>query len=111
MREATGGLKFPYNITDSAACITTYSANIFERLNVVRYGGLKFKNPKHAIKLIPDCLKFSTLKFAMEDRVKVESGIGKTFECSFNVSEVMLHPGKLLNSNEGVPIDRQPITR
>lgn len=77
LKEAMVGLKFPVNIRDSAARITTYCADVFERLDAIGYEDFKTENPKHTIKILLDRIKPPALKSAMFERIKVEAGLEK----------------------------------
>lgn len=73
LREAMAGLKFLIRIHDPPARITTYCADIFERLDAVVYGEFKTENPKRTIKLLIERIIPPAMNSAMQERVKVEA--------------------------------------
>lgn len=77
INEALTGLSFHSNIKDAGARIMTFCANVFERLEDIGYRNFKDENPKYTIKLLVDRIKPPALKTAMEERVKVETGLDK----------------------------------
>lgn len=93
------GFKFPRNITDHAARITTYSTNIFERSDAVGYVEFKSESPKHTMELILDHFKPAVLKSTMQDQVKVEPGLKISFKSLFSVLKVVLQPAEILENS------------
>lgn len=80
LRDDMFGLKFPVNIRDPFAHITTYCLDVFERLEAIGYEYFKPDNLKHTIKLLLERLKPPPLKAAMHERVNVEAGLEKVFD-------------------------------
>lgn len=77
LREAMNQLEFPSYTTYPNARITTYCAEIFERLDAIGYGEFKTKNPKHTIKLIIEMIRTQALRAFIGDRVNAELGLEK----------------------------------
>ena len=71
------GLKFPTGIVDPSTRITTYCADVFERLEAVGYGEFKTANSKHTIRILLKIVRPVALKTSMEQRLQDETGLDK----------------------------------
>lgn len=80
LRDTMVGLKFPVSIRVPAARITTYCADVFERLDSIDCDDFNTENPKHTITLLLERAKPSALKTAMFERIKVEFGLEKNLK-------------------------------
>lgn len=81
--EAMASLMYPSNLAGPVAYITTYCADIFERLGAFGFGELQTENPKHTICLLLDRIRPPALKTAIEE--KVEDALEKILQL-FNTS-------------------------
>lgn len=63
--------KFPVSISDPVARITTYCADVFERLDAIGNRELKSESLKHMIKTLLQRAKPPALNIALEERLKV----------------------------------------
>lgn len=75
VNNALEGLKFPVNITDARARITSYCASFFELLEAVGYEDFRDDNPKQTINLLLQRVQPSALKQKMFQRVKYERAL------------------------------------
>lgn len=75
-------LKIPVNITDPTACITTYFADLLERLDAMGYGEFKTDKPKTQNKAAHSTHSDPHSKSALQERIKIEAGFEKTFVSS-----------------------------
>lgn len=77
MKEEIVSLIFPVNIRDPSPLITTYCADVLERLDTMDYEDFKTENPRQMIKIVLKHVKPLALKNVMFERVKVEAALGK----------------------------------
>lgn len=78
-------VRSPSIFKDSAARMTTYCADVFERLDEIGYGNFTSDNRKYTSKLYFERIKPPALNVAMKERVKVEPGQEKNFGHSLDV--------------------------
>lgn len=72
LREAMRGCKFPVQIIGSSTRITTYCADVFNRLEAAGFGDFKSDNPRFTVKMMIENISPPALKIATEDRIQVE---------------------------------------
>lgn len=78
INRALDGLRFPVEVSNAAARITSYCAQFFERLEAVGYEDFRDENPKQTIHLLLQRVQPSALKSKMLQKVKYDPALEKS---------------------------------